>query len=252
MIIGVLAIAGAVGVVALADDSSASTFDLVPDEDDYAKVSGSLSYKLKYIVDADVPYTAKIVDSKGDSVGSVSPSSGTLYKGGSDRTLSLSMPSTAGDYKLVVEFTENDAKVQRTAFVRAVDPIELSITVENKGDASRTFMVHFYIKDGDSWNKIEDSGEEITVDAKGTKDVTYDYIVRDVRNTTFCLVAETGSLGEEISGLGFENAHSFYTSPNDYTLIEWICVIVLLILIVIAIWIYRKPIRNRGKPKGRR
>lgn len=251
MILGVFAIACAAGI-AFADDSSASVIDIVPEDEDFAKVGSQITYVMNYSVENTVSYTAKIVDSGGNSVGSVSSSSGSLSKSGSERDLTLTLPSSAGDYRLVVDFTEGDVKYQRVAYVKAVDPIVLSATVENEGDASRTFMVYFYIKDGDDWNRIEDSGKEITVSANGSEDVSYEYIIKDVKGLTFCLMAETGSLGEEIKGLGAGNAHTFYTSPNDYTLIEWICGIVLAILAIVAIWVYRKPVKNFGKPKGRR
>jgi hypothetical protein len=35
-------------------------------------------------------------------------------------------------------------------------------------------------------------------------------------------------------------------------MIEYLCIGVIVILLIVAIWVYRKPIRNFGKPKGRR
>ena len=48
------------------------------------------------------------------------------------------------------------------------------------------------------------------------------------------------------------NTGTVYTSSNDYRLVEYLCIGVLVVLLIIAIWIYRKPIKNRGKPKARR
>lgn len=247
----------AAGFVAVADDSSAaSTFDLQPDENDYVKVSGTLKYTLTYDIDSNLTYKATLVNSDGDSAGSVSPSSGTLYSSSTSRTFTVTAPSTAGDYTLKVTVTETvdeeEVTYERTAFVRAVDPITLSVTVENRGDAARSFMAYFYIQDGDEWTKLEDSGKEVSVDAKGSQTVTYDYIVRDVETTTFCLQADDSSIGGEISGLGPDYAHTYYTEANDYKVIEYICIAVLIVLLIVAIWVYRKPVKNRGKPKARR
>jgi hypothetical protein len=53
-----------------------------------------------------------------------------------------------------------------------------------------------------------------------------------------------------ISGLGVE--HTFYSNDNDYA---WLTALALIILILLLIWayrVYRKPIKNFGKPKSRR
>ncbi len=257
-ILGMMAVLLAVGFVAAADDSSAEpTFDLTAEGDDYVKVSGTLEYVLTYSVDATMEYEATLVDSDGTSAGSVSVSSGKLYTSGSTKTFTVTAPSTAGDYTLKLTFTqtvdEQEVTYERSAYVKVVDPITLSVTVENEGDAARSFIAYFYIQDGEDWTKLDDSKQTVEVKANDSTTVTYDYVVRDVEATTFCLQADDAAvIGGAISGLGTENAHTYYTEANDYTVLEYLCVGVLVVLLVIAIWIYRKPIKNRGKPKARR
>ncbi len=260
-ILGILAIACAAGIVLLSDDSSASSFSVSPETEgtDFAKVSSTLRYTINYTLDSSqATYVAVLEDSDGNSKGSVSSSSGTLYSTSHTRTLTLTLPADAGDYTLKVTVTEgadeNKVEYVRTAYVRAVDPIKLSVTVNNNGAVARSFVAYFWVEKDTGWERIDGSKQTVDVSANGSKTVTYDYVVRDVSNTTFCLKAadDTVTIGGEIQGLGEDHAHTYYTSANDYRMIEYLCIGVIVILLIVAIWIYRKPIRNFGKPKGRR
>lgn len=255
-ILGILAVACAFGVIAVADDASAAeVFSLGPKENDYGKVSGSLTYTLDYAITENGTIAGVLEDSDGKSVGTVSVGGSTLYKSGSTRSITVTLPADAGNYTLKVTVTVGETDYVRYASVKAVDPIKLSVTIENKGAAARSFVAYFWIQGDDgTWSKIEDSKQDVSVTAKGEKTVTYDYVVKDVESTTFCLKQseDDTSIGGEISGLGEQNAHTFYTSGNDYRLVEYLCIGVLVVLLIIAIWIYRKPIKNRGKPKARR
>ena len=253
-ILGILAIACAAGIVLLSDDSSASSFSVHANENDYAKTSSTLTYKIDYDLDsAQATYKAVLEDDDGNSKGSVSSSTGTLYSTSHSRTLTLTLPSDAGDYYLKVTITEGETEYVRTAYVRAVDPIKLSVTVNNTSAVARSFVAYFWVETDEGWEKIDGSKQTVDVSANGSKTVTYDYIVRDVSSTTFCLKAEdTATIGGDIQGLGEEHAHTYYTSANDYKMIEYLCIAVLVVLLVVALWVYRKPVRNFGKPKGRR
>lgn len=252
-IIGILAIAGAVAFV-VADDSSAASFDLQPSGDDYGKTGSSITYDLEYSVDnSSAKYKAILVDGNNNDVNAtISSSTGSLYDKGS-REFNITLPKNAGDYRLKVTITDGDKEYVRYAYVRAVEAVTLSATVENTGDASRSFAVYFYLKDGSNWNRLDDSKQDITIGAGESRTITYDYVVRDLSSQTFCIMADDSStVGAAIQGLGPEHAHAFYTSEKSYTLFEVIAVVVLIILAIIAIWVYRKPVRNFGKPKGRR
>ena len=251
----------AVGFVAVADDSSATeSFELSAKGDDYVAVGKTLTYVLTYDIDTSLPFKAELLDSDGNAVGKVSPASDSLSPSQTSETFEVTAPDTAGDCYLRVTVTKpaeteggEETTFVRTAYLKAVDPIVLSVTVENKGDAQRTFTACFYIQDGDDWIRLDDSEQQnITVNAGATRTITYNYVVKDVENTTFCLQAEGAALGGDIVGLGPDHAHTFYKDANDYKVIEYVCIAVLVILLIVAIWIFRKPIKNRGKPKARR
>lgn len=254
-ILGILAVAGAVGLIAVADDSSAATFGITPSGDDYGKTGTDLTYVLGYTIDnATATFTAELVDRDGDKVtATVSPSAGTIYDSSNTRSLKITLPSAAGEYALKVTIKDGETEYVRYAAVEAVEPVVLSATVENIGSASRTFMVYFYLEDDNGdWNKIDGSGKTVTVAPKATQTVTYEYVVKDIEPGTFCIIAEDGNVGGEIQGLGTEHAHSFYTKANDYRIIEYTCVAIIVILLFVTLWIYRKPVKNLGKPKARR
>ena len=54
----------------------------------------------------------------------------------------------------------------------------------------------------------------------------------------------------DIVGLG--ESHTFYLGDNDYTWIIVLLVVVIVLLVLVMVWVYRKPVKNYGKPKSRR
>ena len=255
-------LACAVGIVMVTDDSSAtSTFSLSPvDGKDYGKVSTSISYVFNYELESNsATYKAVLEDTDGNvqSGAVTSNAEGTIYNTSTVKTIKITLPSTAGDYVLRVTVTEgegdNATVYERTAYVRSVEAIKLTAELENVSSVSRSFVAYFYIQQDDgSWEKVGDK-QTIDVSAHGTYTASMDYVVRDVENATFCLQSEDdAAIGGAIVGLGPDYAHTYYTEANDYKVLEYICIGILVVLLIVAIWIYRKPIRNFGKPKGRR
>ncbi|MBO6084449.1 MAG: hypothetical protein J6O90_05160 [Candidatus Methanomethylophilaceae archaeon] len=240
-------------------DAAVPEIGISPEGDDYAKVSGTLKFTMTYAIpgSTSMTYKASVVDTGGNSAGgSVSTSSGSL-SGSGTKTLTVTLPSTAGDYMLKVVVTdstnaEEPVEYERFAYFKAVEPITLSVTLENNGEVARSFKAYFYVLEGEEWVQVDENGQNVTIEAGGSKDVTYDYIVRDVSKTTFCVQADDATIGSSISGLGTDHAHTYYTESNDYSLVEYLCAGILIVLAIVAIWIYRKPIKNRGKPKARR
>ena len=246
-----MAIAAAFGLIVISDDASAMSFDL--SGDDYAKVDSSVTFTLAYDVESDVKYSAKLINASGEEMASAvsSGSSGTLYKSSSsDKSITVRAPKDAGNYRLVVSVTSTDGAAIETltAPIKAVEPIVLSATLKNDASAERALTIYFVINGA----QVDDSKQDVTVPANGTKTVTYDYIVKNVSETTFYLVADEATFGGQVSGLGPDNAHTFYVDDKSYTWIEVIAVIVLLIVVFLMIWVYRKPVKNFGKPKARR
>lgn len=207
-----------------------------------------------------ISYSAKFVDSTGSTVSNgVSPSSGSLDNGVS-KTLTVSAPKTTGTYTLEVEYTADvtytedeetkteEVKDTETFTIKVVTPITLKITLKNDSAIDLSgFGVYFYV----NGEKIEDSYTTVDLATKGTTTVSYEWITDSGRGEYKYHVeaADSGTL-VSIEGLGDE--HTFYIGDNDYSVIIALLVIVIVLLALVMVWIYRKPVKNYGKPKSRR
>ena len=246
-----LAFTGLAGFVLIADDTDATSFE-VTSEKDWCQTGERFEFTVCGDKDAqDLKYSYVLYDSDGNKM------SGTSSSYDSDvsknpREHSITVPKEAGNYRLVVTFMDKDKNTvaERVIPVKVVEPVTLSVTLFNPGDAKRTLNVYFVV----NGERMEDSGKEaITIEPNSSKTVTYDYVVRDLGySTTFYVEAADETLGGDVEGLGPEHSHTFYTQQNNYTFIEVLVVIILLIVVIAAIWVYRKPIKNLGKPKSRR
>ena len=218
--------------------------------------------KLVDMTDADIAieYTAKLVNSKGETQSSaVSPSTGDLNNGEAT-DIKVTVPKTTGTYTLEVEFecnvtpadeeAEKYKDVSSAKFeIKVVNPVTLTVTL--KGDAEAALDpsgvgVFFYV-DGE---KIDDSYTTFTMKADRTATVSYK-LIDDLSNGahTFKVVSADGSQGM-IAGLGEE--HTFYVGDNSYSALTALVIVIVVLLIVVLIWVYRKPVKNYGKPKSRR
>lgn len=222
------------------------------DYDSYTDMSMSISY------------SAKFVDSKGETISNgVSPSSGSLDNGVS-KTLTVTAPKTTGSYTLIVtydpkitytdsegktvEVPSEDVKKEEKFSIKVVTPITLKITLKNDSAIDLSgFGVYFYV----NGEKIEDSYTTVDLATKGTTTVSYEWITDSGRGEYKYHVeaADSGTL-VSIEGLGDE--HTFYIGDNDYSVIIALLVIVIVLLALVMVWIYRKPVKNYGKPKSRR
>ena len=251
--------------VAVSDDSSA----------DSSQASASIEFKGTYVgvedeIEADITfdysgeetirsitYEAKLVDSKGNTqTNAVSPSSGSLTKGVA-KTIDIDAPKTAGTYRLQVTFTcefqdESVGKIELTKeqSLRVVGKITLTATISNQSDASVTLNVDFYV-DG-SATKVNDDPVSVTVAAHSTADAKYTYAPEFMSNGahTYCIKAAEGQVGGELVNL--DQTHTFYVGDDDYRVYEYLLVALFVFLLFVLVWVYRKPVVNRGKPKSRR
>jgi len=204
--------------------------------------------------------TAKIVDKDDKSVGSVSPSSHTfttseIVDGIARVGLKLTMPSTAGDYRLSVEFQMTSAsdseKFTRTYPLKVVDPVLLTVTVKNSSNVNVVGLDFQFIIDG---NAMEVTNKGVDIAADATSVVEYRWIVDNPRNGQHTY--EVTVTGEDNIGRvnieGLDKEFTFYIGQDNYSWLTMILVILLVILAIFAIWVIRKPVKNYGKPKGRR
>ena len=205
----------------------------------------------------DIMFSAKLVDSKGDTVtGAVSPSVDEVDSG-VPITLTVTAPQDAGTYTLEVTYTgtvtegeeEKDIDpVTDTLVIKAVEPITLTTQVSLKDpnvDLSG-YGVYFWV-DGE---KMEDSYTTFSVSNKGTGSVSYDWIADASEGKhTFWVESANGGV---VSVDGLDEKHDFYVGDNDYTWYIVLAVLFVIMMIIVLVWVYRKPVKNFGKPKSRR
>lgn len=240
-----------------ADDSNAEWADITSD-DSFVGTGNTIKYTVhgdqKYYYKAEI----QTADGSTSALGSVSVASSylttTSTSGGYYRTLTVTAPSTAGDYLLSVKYYGSDDSsyttvlFEKKAPIKVVEPVVLSFTLKNNSSSDLSLKVYFVI----NGEKVTDSSgtQDITVTANSTKTVTYNYIVKDISNTTYKLCCDDSVLSGSVSGLDVEK--KFYTSQTDYTWLTVLMVVVLVLFVILFIYVVRKPVVNKGKPKGRR
>ena len=172
-----------------------------------------------------------------------------------NRTVYVVAPLESGEYRLVVKFYgKNDSDMtgevlaEKTVPLKVVDPVVLKFTLKNDSSNGVTFSA-FFVIDG---VKADKSVQSVTVPANGTKDVTYNYYMKDVKDSKYYLDTDSDYIKGIIKGMGEENTKTFYAHDADYTVITTIVIVVLVILAIILFFVMRKPVINKGKPKGRR
>lgn len=234
------------------------TFDIVYTNTDYDDVG-------KYAdVEHDVSYTAKLVNSRGETqTNGVSPSKGDVSLG-ETVTVTVDAPSSTGSYRLVVEYTdkityadvadenkEKKAEVteQKEYIIRVVNPITLTVTVEIPEDSKVDLKAYgvYFIVDG---VKKDDSYTTFSANSMGTATASYELvaILGDGKHTFSVVPAE----GEIVTITGLDETHTFYIGDNDYTLYIALSIVFVILMILVLIWVLRKPVKNFGKPKARR
>lgn len=248
-----------------AAESDAQTVTNIDADQSVIQVSKTGTFKILYsFTDYDdktsltkrLTYEAKVTDTRGNTQSSsVSPSTGSLDDN-VEKSLTVTAPKDEGTYKLVVTFKHNitytedgetkkvEGSEDKEFTFKAVNPINLKITISTDDAIEMSGGVYFYI-DG---QKYDDSYATFSVAGDGTASVSYDWIADPAKGEHEYHIAAAN--GQMISGL--DNKYTFYVGDNSYTLIEALVILCVIVLILFAIWIYRKPVKNFGKPKSRR
>lgn len=248
------------GVCAFATDSDAAAQHDISGDKYSVEAKGELKFDIVFFEtdsfeSLDITYSAKLVDGNGTTQSSaVSPSSGSLANGVKE-TLTITAPSTQGTYYLVVEYTETiDDKeqdvVEDKQKISVVEPIKLSVDLINNGVIDFTnLLLNFYV-DG---VLVSDDPVSVSVTAGETVTASYNYITDYISKGTHTFkveVDEDSIASDIISGLGKE--HTFYVGESSYGIVTALMGVFAVILIIIAIYVYRKPVKNYGKPKARK
>jgi len=246
------------GLVVLATDESSASSEAITGDTDTIKTGGTAEYTIQFYESdsfstLDITFVAKLVDSGGDTqVGDVDITSGSLTNG-VKKTLTVTAPDVAGTYSLEVTFTEvidggEGIDTNSSQTIHVVKPVTFSVTLTNNGTVNLTEVpVYFYV-DG---NKIDDSKTDVTVAAGEDTTITYEYAALGLGNGshTFKVLASENA-NVELEGLGEET--TFYHAQSSYSYATYIMAALFVIFLVFALYVYRKPIKNYGKPKARR
>lgn len=259
--IAVLALVFTAGAFLLEDSSEVDGASaIIKGDTNVVKVKGTLEYQIMFyetdeFETLEIKYSAVLKNSSGTNQSSaVSPSSGTLTNG-VETTLTVTAPSAAGKYTLVVTFTEtiddgDEIKTERTQTITVMEPIKLSATLKNNSNVDfADFAVYFYV-DGEL---VEGSKSLVSVKAGETTTVTYDWVADPLRNGKhmFKIVAGDENIGDYKDViLGGEG--EFYVGHSDYGLMNILLGVLFIIMLIVVIYLYRKPVKNYGKPKSRR
>ncbi len=238
-------------MVTVADESNAEYFNVEPADGYIVKVKGSIDYKIPFYyedayTDMKINYTAYLLNSNGDKIaGKVSPSTGTYVANGV-KTLKVTAPEDAGMYRLVVDYTGKidglDFSGSSKASVKVVVPITLTANITNEGLITSSIAVSFMVDD------VLVEGSETTVKnlAPGKEEkVTYEWVTDSLGQGKYTYKAVTADNTVLSEG-------EFYIGHNEYQWATIVIAILFIILVIVLIYIVRKPVKNYGKPKGRR
>ena len=254
-----MVLAAGICILSSADETDAATSEIRGDTT-VVKVSGELTFDIVFFESdsfstLEIKYSAVLNNSSGNlQAGAVSPASGTLYNGLPTK-LTVKAPAEAGKYTLVVSFTEviddgNEIKSEKSLTITVVTPIKLSATLTNNSNVDFTDFTVYFRVDG---VLVDDSKNTVSVRAKGTTTVSYDWVTDSLSNGehTFEIVAGEENIGDYrgsiIGGKG-----KFYIGHSDYGLVNILLGIMLVLFAIFAFYFYRKQVKNYGKPKSRR
>lgn len=256
LVVALLAISTALAMVG--EEASAAANYSISGDHSSIEPEGKLEFKISF-TESDkyesisITYKAKLLDSKGETVASgVVPSVGSLEDAVS-KTIKVNAPKDPGQYTLQVEFTEkiNDGKSQTFLAKKTIDviqPIKLSLDLENKGTVDLNDVTVYFYVDG---KKINDSKTTFSVKAGDKTTVSYNYADKSLshgKHTFYALPDDSNYL--EINGLG--EAKDFYFKQGNFDFANYILILIFILLVLVALWVFRKPIKNFGKPKARR
>ena len=202
--------------VLISDDSEAVTVN-VEAETDFCGVNTSLSSSdatvVKYTLTADTTYYYKAVLLDSSETSSGKVSPDTGSVSSSSSKVTVTAPVTSGDYMFNVKFFSDS---------------DMTVQVEEKNVPLKV---------------VDPIVLKFTLKNEGSAAV-------DVTDTTYSLESDQKIINESITGLGEEKR--FYAHDSDYSVIMWLVIGALVVLAVIMFIVYRKPVVNKGKPKGRR
>lgn len=165
-------------------------------------------------------------------------------------TLEVKMPSQPGEYRLLVTFDfGNGNTVQKDWPIRVVEPYVFQATVVNDGATPLEGVLVTFLVDG-----VVIGTETVDVGAMSSVEVTHRWATPPLSQGQHRLEIQLDADSHFVNLYGGEKSHYsyFHVGQKSYSTITWAMGIALVILAIALIWVYRKPVRNRGRPRGRR
>ncbi|MDR0522962.1 MAG: hypothetical protein LBG62_00845 [Candidatus Methanoplasma sp.] len=254
-------LASVVGAVVLDSQDADAASAAIKGDTNVVKTKGTLKYDLVFFEGEefqtlDISYTAELKDSNGGTqYSALSPSTGTLFNGVSSQ-ITLTAPSNPGKYTLKVTFRETvDDKAavttERSVTVTVVQPITLSCVVKNSGDVDLKDYIVYFSVDG---KLVQDSKTVVSVAAGSESKITYDWVTESLSSGrhTFKVVPGEENIDNGRNAVFSGGEGEFWSGHSDYALPIALMSVMLVVMLLLMVYVYRKPVKNYGKPKSRR
>ncbi len=230
-------------------------FAATPVQANYASVTGptilgvneSAEFTLETDVGVVATFTASLRDVDNNSVGGLSTSYGQVN--GSTK-LTATMPSAPGSYRLYVIFTFPDNSIRyKDWIINVVEPYVFDAMLVNEGDIAVNGVEVSFLVDGSLVGT-----QTANVSAQSSTAVNFTWVTTPLGDGAHTLEVRIDSSEQFVNLYSGGKSHTatFYVGQQDYGSTNWIMGILLVILVLALVWVYRKPVRNLGRPRGRK
>lgn len=257
--VALLALTGFAGV-AIADDSSADSYASadVTFSASEVKTSGTVTATLNFNEGdagfSKVEYSATLLDSTGKNTSAtITSPTGSSATVPFTKDLTVTAPSKAGTYTLKVVYTETIGTETKEYTVnkdlKVSEPVTLTVKITNPETSSLAITdgVFYFVLDN---KRIEESKTTKSIAIGDTATFTYELLGSTLSKGKHTYSLEAADNAYNVDGLGKE--HTFYYDQGNMNAYTYLMVLLFIIVTIIAVWIYRKPVKNYGKPKARR
>ena len=257
--VALLALTGFAGV-AIADDSSADSYasaDVTFSASEVKtsdKVTATLSFNEGDASFSKVEYSATLLDSTGKNTSAtITSPTGSSATVPFTKDLTVTAPSKAGTYTLKVVYTETIGTETKEYTVnkdlKVSEPVTLTVKITNPETSSLAITdgVFYFMLDG---KRIEESKTTKSIAIGDTATFTYELLGSTLSKGKHTYSLEAADNAYNVNGLGTE--HTFYYDQGNMNAYTYLMVLLFIIVTILAVWIYRKPVKNYGKPKARR
>lgn len=228
----------------------------VPVQANYASVTGPLllgtGESAEFELDVGLgnigTFAATLRDSNQNDVGFLGEGDGYGNIEGSTN-ITVKMPNAPGTYTLYVTFSFADNTVRHKDWIiSVVQPYVFSAQVLNEGGVDVNDVTVSFLVDG-----VLAGSKTVNLSAQSSAEVSYSWVTAGLADGQHVSEIRIDGDNEFVTLYSGEKSYisTFYVGQQDYGGTNWFLGIVLAILALVLLWVYRKPVRNRGRPRGR-